>query len=58
MLRRTLPDGVTNIKTIFEYGVLPNITGTNGVNDFSDQCMEDTTRILKRLDKKELVIPL
>ena len=32
VLRRRLPDGMTNIKTIFEYGVLPNIKGTNGGN--------------------------
>ena len=26
--------------------------------DLSDQCMEDATRLSKKLDKKELVIPL
>ena len=30
VLVRPLPDGVTYIKTVFEYGGMPNIIGTNG----------------------------
>ena len=29
VLLRPLPDGVTYIKTVFEYGGMPNYTGTN-----------------------------
>ena len=30
VVTRPLPDGVTYIKTVFEYGGMPNYTGTNG----------------------------
>ena len=30
LVTRPLPDGVTYIKTVFEYGGMPNYTGTNG----------------------------
>ena len=58
VLRRTLPDGMTNIKTIFEYGVLPNITGTNRGNWFVWSIHGGCNKNFKEARQKELVIPL
>ena len=30
IVTKSLPDGVTYIKTVFEYGGMSNYTGTNG----------------------------
>ena len=32
IVTKPLPDGVTYIKTVFEYGGMPNYTGTNRRN--------------------------